>query len=122
MKNKKRFRADIILIVSLLIISAAALTVILLTRTQGGYAVVTLNGKEVGKYSLSNDGEYSVGDGSNIIAIEDGKVHMKHADCPDRTCIKRGSIFRSGESITCLPNRVNVYITGASENGAELVS
>lgn len=122
MKNKKRFRADIILIVSLLVISAVSLTVILLTRTRGGYAVVTLDGKEVGKYSLSKDGEYSVGDGSNIIAIEDGKVYMKCADCPDKTCIKRGNIYRSGESITCLPNRVNVYITGASENGAELVS
>lgn len=122
MENKKRIRADIILIVSLLFVSAVALAVILLTRTNGGYAVVTLDGKEVGRYSLSRDGEYTVGDGSNIVAIEDGKVYMKHADCPDKTCIKRGRIFRSGESITCLPNRLNVYITGTSETGAELVS
>ena len=52
MENKKRIRADIILIVSLLFVSAVALAVILLTRTNGGYAVVTLDGKEVGRRDI----------------------------------------------------------------------
>lgn len=122
MENKKRLRADIILIVSLLLISAIALTVILVTRKNGGYAVVTVDGKEVGRYSLSKDGEYTLNGGSNIIAIENRRVFMKHADCPDKTCQRRGKVSRTGESITCLPNRVNVYITGSTSNGVELVS
>lgn len=122
MKNKKRLQADIILIVSLLLISAIALTVILVTRKSGKYAVVTVNGQEVGKYSLSRDGEYAVGDGSNVIAIENGRVFMKYACCPDKTCQKRGKVYRSGESITCLPNRVNVQIIGNTSDGVELVS
>lgn len=122
MENKKRLRADIILIASLLLISAIALSVILITRKSGAYAVVTLDGKEVGRYSLSKDGEYTLNGGSNVIAIEGGRVYMKYADCPDKTCQRRGGISHSGESITCLPNKINVSISGAPSDGVELVS
>jgi hypothetical protein len=94
----------------------------MITRKNGGYAVVTVDGKEVGRYSLLKDGEYTLNGGSNVIAIENGRVFMKHADCPDKTCQRRGKVLRTGESITCLPNRVNVYITGSSSGGIELVS
>ena len=37
---------------------------------------------------------------------------MKDADCPDRLCVKQGSISKNGESIVCLPHKVIVTVTG----------
>ncbi len=118
--KKKSFRYDLALIASLLLLSLVAVGVLLLTREVGGYAVVEIDGKEVARYSLNENGEYSLNGGTNILVIEDGCAYLKYAKCPDETCVKTGKIRYNGESITCLPNRVNVYIT--AEGGVDFVS
>ena len=54
----------------------------------------------------------SPGGGTNRLVIKDGAVHMEEASCPDKVCIKQGTISKTGQSIVCLPNRVIVTITG----------
>lgn len=122
MKGKKTLWADIILIASVLLVGAVSLTALLLFKKDGSYAVVEIDGKQVAKYSLGEDGEYPLNGGTNILKIEKGKAYMLWADCPDKTCVQRGKVSAVGESIICLPNRVAVYIEGKSQNGAELVS
>ena len=112
MEKRRKLRPDIILIASLLFVSALSVALLMILRQPGGFAVVEIDGREYARYPLDTDGEFILGDGSNILVIDDGQAYMKHADCPDRTCVKAGKISHSGESIVCLPNRVNVYITG----------
>ena len=119
--KKKSFRYDLALIASLLLLSLVAVGVLLLTRESGGYAVVEIDGKEVARYSLAENGEYSLNGGTNILVIENGYAYMKSADCPGfQDCVEKGKIRYNGEFIICSPNRVNVYITG--DGGVDLVS
>ena len=47
--------------------------------------------------------------------IKDGKVTMISAQCPDQLCRKQGPVFRPGETIVCLPNKVVLEIKGSGE-------
>ena len=54
--------------------------------------------------------------GVNKVVINDGKVSMTEADCPDELCVKTGKISRVGETIVCLPHRVVVEIKGSQDD------
>ena len=109
MKLSKRYIYDIILIV--LLLSLFLFLLFFFYKDSGGaIAEVYIEDGVVARYSLSEDGEYPIGDGSNILKIEDGKAFMLYADCPDGWCKRQGRISLSGERITCLPNRVIVII------------
>ena len=106
---------DLLLVVSLLAVGLSVFLIMRCTSDEGAYALVTVDGKEVGRYSLGEDGTYSLNGGTNVLVIEDGEAYMKDARCPDHTCIRTGRVSRDGESITCLPNRVRVEIVGGEE-------
>lgn len=44
---------------------------------------------------------------NNTIVIENKKIYMKNANCPDQICVKHKPLTQKG-SIICLPNRVEV--------------
>ena len=50
---------------------------------------------------------------SLTVSIENGKVFVSSADCPDKLCLHSGSIERSGETLVCLPAKVMIRIKGA---------
>ncbi len=113
-KNRIVNRADIILIALLVILPLSVFIITALTAPDGAGVRIYVDGELVREISLESEGEYPIGDG-NVIAVESGKVHMKHADCPDGLCMRQGRISRTGERIVCLPNRVMVEIVGAGE-------
>ena len=116
---KKR---DFILIGAILVVILVAFLVVNLTKQDGAYVVVKVDGKEVAKYSLSEDGEYELNGGTNILRIEGGKAYLTDANCPDHLCVNQGKIDQTGETITCLPNKLTVTVYGAeNEDGVELV-
>lgn len=43
--------------------------------------------------------------GVNVITVQDGKVAVTEADCPDGYCMARG-FCGGGPQIVCLPNRL----------------
>ncbi len=57
---------------------------------------------------INKNCEYSVG--GNVVVIENGKVYMKSADCPDKLCVKHKKISKHNETIVCLPNRVVIEV------------
>lgn len=118
---KKR---DFILIGAILAIAILLLVIFTTTREEGAYVVVRIDGNEAAKYSLSQNGEYSLNGGTNILRIEDGKAYLTDANCPDHLCVKQGKVYRNGETITCLPNRLTVTVYGAesSDIDVELIS
>ncbi|MBQ6997404.1 MAG: NusG domain II-containing protein [Oscillospiraceae bacterium] len=116
---KKR---DFILIGTIVAVIAIAIAVLSLTKKDGDYVIVRVNGNEVARYSLSQDGEYSLNGGTNILRIENGAAYLVSANCPDHLCVKQGKIDQNGETITCLPNRLTVTVFSAEEGEVELVS
>ena len=113
--GNKKLLADIILVASLLLISLSVFLVITLTKEEGAFAVVSVDGEVVARYSLSVDGEYSLNGGTNTLVIEKGRAFVTYASCPDGLCINQGKISMTGERIVCLPNRVMIEIVGAEE-------
>ena len=109
-------KKDFILIGAILAIILIVFAVIQLTEKDGSYVVVKVNGEEVAKYSLSENGEYELNGGTNILRIADGKAFLTDADCPDHLCVNQGKISKSGQTITCLPNRLTVTVYSVDES------
>lgn len=112
---------DIILIGTVLLVAIVTALVVSLSGAAGAYVVVRVDGEEVGKYSLSQDGEYSLNGGTNVLIIEDGAAYLIEANCPDHLCIKQGKINKNGQTITCLPNKLTVTVY-SEDNDVDLVS
>ena len=115
---KKR---DIILIASILAVAIALFLIVELTKEEGAGVVVKVDGIEVAEYSLSKNGTYPLNGGTNILVIEDGRAYLSDANCPDKLCVHQGKISRTGEVITCLPNKLTVTVFGAEES-VDLIS
>ena len=115
---KKR---DFILIGAILAFILSLFVLFRLFQKEGAYVVVRVDGVEIAKYSLSEEGEYILNGGTNILRIEDGKAYLTYADCPDHLCINQGKIKLTGEFIACLPNKLTIVVYGA-EQDVELVS
>ena len=120
--KKKHVRNDVILICALLLIAALGMVYLFVFRSGGNVVKVTIDGELYGSYSLSDDLEkeiYSGEDKSQInrLIIREGKAFVEYASCPDGICVGHRPIFRDGESIVCLPNRV--VITVVTESGSD---
>ena len=115
---KKR---DIILIASILIVSVALFLIVELTKEEGAGVTVKVDGIEVAEYSLAKNGTYPLNGGTNILVIENGKAYLTDANCPDKLCVHQGKISMTGETITCLPNKLTVTVFG-TEDSLDLIS
>ena len=114
-QNKSVVRNDIILILCLLLFAAIGMFYLFVLREQGNTVKVTVDGKTYGTYSLSKNITEDIYSGKNNehlnrLIIEDGKAYMETATCPDGICVEHAPIFRNGESIVCLPQRVVISI------------
>lgn len=119
----KKYRTDVVVIVSLLLLSAIVLLAVFLTRQEGARVTVTVDGVTVGEYPLSLDATYELRNGANVLTVEDGRAYMSYSSCPDHLCENTGRIKYVGETIVCLPNKVTVTVIGKDDgSGVDFVS
>ena len=104
------------LVFAAVLLGAAALCALFIFLQPPGQTVVfRQDGKEVGRYSLSEDRTVEIqGEYLNIFQIRNGRVWVVETTCPNHTCEAAGAISRSGASIICTPNHVSVTIEGSS--------
>ncbi|MCR4675090.1 MAG: NusG domain II-containing protein [Lachnospiraceae bacterium] len=110
---------DIILILTILMISGAGLFVLNMTKSSGSFVQISIDGNVVATYDLSENGTYELSGyhgGYNTLVIKDRKAYFKDADCPDLVCVKSGTIESVGETIVCLPHRVVAEIVNKGED------
>lgn len=110
---------DLILAAAVILL-AGGILVFQMFRQSGGEAraVVTVDGESYGAYSLDEDQTIDI-NGTNRLVIEDGRARMEEADCPDQVCVEHREVWRDGESIICLPNKVVVSIESTQESGLD---
>jgi len=115
-KNMKM--ADVILAI---IVAGIALAIFLLNVFNGlgrdsRVVCIFQNGELVDRYVINEESlqskEYSSEWGSNTVNIEKGIVYINQSTCPDHLCERMGRISKSGQVITCLPNRLQIVIEG----------
>ena len=113
--------ADVLLIAAMLLLAGALYLLFAANSTPAQGVVVRIDGVDVARYSLYENGEYALNGGSNILVIENGTAWLREANCPDSLCVKQGKVSRTGQVITCLPNRLTVTVYGG-EQEVELFS
>ena len=80
-------------------------------------AEITSQGKVIRIIDLSVDQEFTVttaDGGHNVVTVQDGKIAVTEANCPDQYCMDRG-FCHSGAQIVCLPNRLVIRFLGEQE-------
>lgn len=118
-----RYKKEIIMTASLLLIAIISLLIITATRDKGSIVEVYVSDELIGEYPLSSDGEYKLLSGDVTLVIKDGRAYVSHSDCPDKVCVKTGEIYRTGERIVCLPNKLTVIIRGErTDSSPDIVS
>lgn len=125
MFKDKKLRNDIILGLAVIVAAAGVWLGSELLKEDGAFAVVTVNGIETAKYRLDTDAEIrleSENGGYNILVIKDGKADITEASCPDHVCVDQRAISKTGEAITCLPNKTVITVEGPDEAEFDFVS
>ena len=81
------------------------------------HAEITSDGQVVKTVDLRTNQVFTIeraNGGYNVITIENGKIGVSEASCPDHYCMKRG-FCNSGTEIVCLPNRMTIRFLGQQE-------
>ena len=124
---KKKYIADIFLIIGLVILTAILSVFIYKNQNSNDlYVEVSIDGQIVETFSIDEDIESMLSTGNKLI-IKDGKAYIYEANCPDKLCIKQGSIDKVNESIICLPNKLVVRIIqnendfGEDDTGMDII-
>ena len=101
-----------------------AVCFVMLHRPHGDTVVIKQDGRVLYTLDLSKEKDREIvveyQGRQNVIAIQDGDVYMKEADCPDHVCMDTGRLSKAGVPIVCLPNRLMVrYADGSSGEDAD---
>ena len=116
----KKRKKDLIFIFSILIV---AVFLLLIQRVYGNaqdeadLVKITVDQKLYGTYDLNKNQTITIQNdsGINAIQIQNKKVWMEEADCPDGYCKEQGHISKNKQTIVCLPHRLVVEVSNDSE-------
>lgn len=113
---KKEKKNDLLLV--LVILAAAGILLIgnrIINRQPPVMVEVTVDDRIVEELPLDKNTELVIhghDGGTNTLVIENGRVYVSEASCPDKLCKNQGKVGQSGEMIVCLPNRMIAKIVG----------
>lgn len=123
--KKEKLRNDTLLFFAIIVVFSVLIWIFTLTRSEGAYAVVLINGEEKARYPLSKDAEieikYDEDESFNILKIENGTAKVISASCPDLICVSHKPVKYNGETIVCLPNKLVIRID-SDKNGVDAVA
>ncbi len=113
-------KGDFLAIIFVVLLAAGLVFTYLPKKNNTDQAMVQIyqDGTLVKEASLDSSKEQIIsisGAYTNEITIRDGKAAITTSDCPGTDCVYTGWISQPGRSIVCLPNRVEVRITGTSD-------
>ncbi|MDD4802005.1 MAG: NusG domain II-containing protein [Syntrophomonas sp.] len=117
---KKLKKGDLFLLYAGLFITAAIIGFYLIARTANNppddqlFAVIIRDNNKVAEIDLHKvevPQYFTFDDGIRVtIFAEKGSIKFLEADCPDKICIKTGTLTKPGTQAICLPSRTIVKI------------
>lgn len=111
--NHGRRNSIILALVLLAVFGAGWLIQHLKHGAEGPVAVIQYGGEIIERLDLNKDTSLVVGDRDgdyNIVRVQDGKVFVEEANCPDQICVYIGPISTEEEVIACLPHEMIIFI------------
>ena len=113
------FRRGDLAAIGAVLLCALALGLALWARAAGTDRVVARvyqEGKLVGELPLDREASLTLtGAYTNTITVRDGQVAVTYADCPGADSVHSGWVSAAGRAVVCLPNRVEIRLTGAPD-------
>ena len=86
-------------------------------KSMPAVAQVYQNGSLVKTMPLTENQTVTItGKYTNNVTVYDGKVAITQSNCPGEDCVHSGWVGSVGRSIVCLPNAVEVRVTGRAGN------
>lgn len=107
---KKR---EYIIIAALLAVAIVAAVFLKNYKTSGKNVVITVNDSHFGTFSLYEDRTVEIVsyEGTNVVCIQNGKVYMESADCPNQLCVNMLPLVEGDtDLIVCMPHGVIIKI------------
>lgn len=107
---------DKILLLLVFIISSIMIIISIVSKQEGGQALIYHNHQIIQTIDLNIDNTYQVkGDlGTVKVEVKDRKIRVIEENSPYHLCSKQGYISSSNETIICMPNRIMIEIIGHS--------
>ncbi len=108
-----------------LVVAISAVAILLGGNDEPATVRITVGGTTVNEIPLSSSTLPKTitvngkDEGENTVVIEEGRVSISHANCPDQICVNQGWITDSTLPIVCLPHQVIVEIVGGESSGLD---
>ena len=105
----------ILLLGMIFLLSLTGSFFVLRGQPDAAHAEISSGGKVVKTVNLHKNQQFTITSetgGINVITVEDGKIAVTEATCPDHYCMKRG-FHASGTDIVCLPNKLVIHFLQA---------
>ncbi len=114
-------KGDILLIVSVCLISAALFLLPFMGNKGALKAEIYLSGEKIQEIILSEvTDSYTLKVGGCELLIENDGVSFISSGCSDKLCVKKGKLKRQGDAMACVPEKVVVNLKslkGTSPDG-----
>lgn len=114
-KNRISRPADRWLIAAVVITAVVVAALLWWLPREGGAVEIAVDGTVVATLPLDTPTEWVIPGaqgGENTLVIAEGRATVVDASCPDGICVRHPAVYRAGESIICLPNRVVITVIG----------
>ena len=122
----KRNKFWLIILAVIALLAVGAFLLLQLSREVGSQVEIAQDGAILYTLPLSENRELSIpsaaGHGYNMLSIQDGKVEIIEASCPDQICVKRGATRFTADPIVCLPNKLVITVTGSAAQALDGVT
>lgn len=93
---------------------------VMVLQEEGAVVEISRDGELLYTLPLEEDTSLTVTDEAgnyNVVLVEDGKVSVTHASCPDGICMAHAPTDSTADPIVCLPNRLVVEVVHPDGEG-----
>ena len=115
----------LIIIIAVIFAAGVAGSIVALNAPKKQYVNIKSGGKVLYTLDLSRESDRTfdvkADSGVNTVEIKDGRIRVKSADCPDKTCVDMGWLSSSAMPVVCLPHGLVIEFTD-SDGGVDAIS
>ena len=111
-------------IIAIFCVAVIVIISFIMVNDEADTVVIYVDGKIEKKLDLNKNQEYrvNVDNGYNIIRIKDKKAKIKESDCSNQTCVNMGTISKDGQTLICLPHKVEVTIVSDDKSEVDAIA
>lgn len=114
--RKNITKGDIILIVSILVLSLVLFITSFTKSNDNLRAEIYVGGEMAHSIALSEVEEsYTLNENYCQLLVEKDGVSFVYSDCGDKLCIKKGKLKNQGDTMACVPEKIVVIIKSDSK-------